>query len=554
MTWPTAIASRDIVANPDNVFLDLGYSMGTGTGRRTSDSPITPHFDLAVWELDCATGLASRNATLLRLLGVSDGPQQVPLDDLLTEHVHPGDLPMVKAALHGVLVSVDAKPVRIFHRLLSKDREVRLVEMRVQAYFQGEGQDRHPLRLESILYEVTDLVAEARQAESRVTFRTLADTMPQIVWSTLPDGHHDYYNARWYEFTGTPVGSTDGVGWNVMFHPDDQERAWSLWRRCLSTGDPYEIEYRLRRHDGQYRWTLGRAVPIRDENGAITRWFGTCTDIDDQRRAAEVLARSRAELEHLVAQRSAALIEEADGRRIAEEELRRSEKLQAVGLLTGGISHDISNVLQVVMSGIALLRQDPATTARERILGQMSRSIDTAQNLIGRMLAQARTQPPGLDSVNIESWVADMMPLLSQTLGPHIAVGTGYGLDLHRIGVDASQLEAAVLNIAVNARDAMPDGGVLTLTAANVTLEALEGRAAGEYVSLAFSDTGVGMSAAVLARAFEPFFTTKGVGKGTGLGLAQIYGFAKEAGGDLRLTSTPGVGTTLTLYLPQALP
>jgi len=122
---------------------------------------------------------------------------------------------------------------------------------------------------------------ERDEQESR--FRILADTMPQMVWSTRPDGFHDYYNARWYEFTGVPNGSTDGEGWNGMFHPEDQDRAWSIWRHSLETGEPYEIEYRLRDANGHYRWTLGRALPIRNDKGAITRWFGTCTDIHDQK-------------------------------------------------------------------------------------------------------------------------------------------------------------------------------------------------------------------------------------------------------------------------------
>ncbi len=118
-------------------------------------------------------------------------------------------------------------------------------------------------------------------------FRVLSDAMPQMVWSTLPDGFHDYYNRRWYEFTGVPDGSTDGEAWNGMFHPDDQERAWAKWRHSLATGDPYEVEYRLRHHSGEYRWTIGRAMPIRDEAGKIIRWLGTCTDIDDAKRQAE---------------------------------------------------------------------------------------------------------------------------------------------------------------------------------------------------------------------------------------------------------------------------
>ncbi|MBR7620797.1 PAS domain-containing protein [Phenylobacterium sp. 20VBR1] len=131
-------------------------------------------------------------------------------------------------------------------------------------------------------------------------FRAIADSMPQMVWSTLPDGYHDYYNARWYEFTGMEPGATDGEAWNDMFHPDDRERAWALWSHSLETGVPYEIEYRLRRHDGAYRWTLGRALPIRDEAGYITRWFGTCTDIDDAKRLAEERELVSQELSHRI--------------------------------------------------------------------------------------------------------------------------------------------------------------------------------------------------------------------------------------------------------------
>jgi len=149
-------------------------------------------------------------------------------------------------------------------------------------------------------YQAAD--AEARRAleDSEMRFRTLADTMPQMVWSTLPDGFHDYYNARWYEFTGAPAGTTDGEGWNDVFHPDDQDRAWSLWRQSLATGAPYSIEYRLRHNDGTYRWVLGRALPIRDEQGTITRWFGTCTDIHEQKLALEEREVISQELSHRI--------------------------------------------------------------------------------------------------------------------------------------------------------------------------------------------------------------------------------------------------------------
>jgi len=151
------------------------------------------------------------------------------------------------------------------------------------------------------------LTAEAELGAARhairsgdLSFRTLADALPHMIWSTLPDGFHDYYNARWYEFTGVPAGSTDGEAWNGMFHPDDQERAWAVWRECLATGSPYEIEYRLRHRSGDYRWTLGRAMPVRDPEGRILRWVGTCTDIDDAKRIAQQTEIMSRELSHRI--------------------------------------------------------------------------------------------------------------------------------------------------------------------------------------------------------------------------------------------------------------
>jgi len=149
-------------------------------------------------------------------------------------------------------------------------------------------------------WRATENASHRALAESDNRFRVLADAMPQMVWSTPPDGHNDYYNARWYEFTGMPEGSTDGEGWNRMFHPEDQARALETWRQSLETGEPYQIEYRLRRADGAYRWTLGRALPLHDESGTIVRWFGTCTDIHEQKEASEEREVIAQELSHRI--------------------------------------------------------------------------------------------------------------------------------------------------------------------------------------------------------------------------------------------------------------
>lgn len=155
-------------------------------------------------------------------------------------------------------------------------------------------------RKKTNIQRTNEAVARQALSETEQKFRVLADTMPQMVWSTLPDGHHDYYNARWYEFTGVPEGSTDGEGWNGMFHPDDQDKAWERWRHSLATGEPYEIEYRLRNAEGKFRWTLGRALPIRDADGNITRWFGTCTDIHEQKLLMDQREMVSQELSHRI--------------------------------------------------------------------------------------------------------------------------------------------------------------------------------------------------------------------------------------------------------------
>lgn len=164
------------------------------------------------------------------------------------------------------------------------------------------------LIVDGILLQKNTNGEDAAAFETRLTamedqesrFRIAIDQIPQIVWSTLPDGYHDYYNKRWYEFTGMAPGSTDGAGWADLFHPEDQKRAWPLWRHSLATGEPYEVEYRLRAADGSYTWTLGRALPIRDKSGEVIRWFGTCTDIDDKKRLLENQELLSHELSHRI--------------------------------------------------------------------------------------------------------------------------------------------------------------------------------------------------------------------------------------------------------------
>ncbi|RYZ82515.1 MAG: PAS domain S-box protein, partial [Proteobacteria bacterium] len=182
-----------------------------------------------------------------------------------------------------IFVEANSKqePFSIEYRLRTFDGTYRWAIDAGNPRYDREGQF---LGYAGTVFDIHDVkLVQDRLKESEAKFRTIADAMPQMVWSTLPNGFHDYYNKRWYQYTGVPEGSTDGDAWAGMLHPDDQQRAQAVWEQSLATGEPYEIEYRLRHYSGQYRWTLGRALPITDESGNITRWMGTCTDIHEQK-------------------------------------------------------------------------------------------------------------------------------------------------------------------------------------------------------------------------------------------------------------------------------
>lgn len=412
--------------------------------------------------------------------------------------------------------------------------------------------------------------AEAALQESEARFRAITETMPQFVWSTTPEGYHDYFNDRWYRFTGMPREDGQGWNWKDFLHPDDVERTVALWQRCLETGEDYEIEYRFKEvATGNYQWFLARATPLRDPSGRIVRWFGTCTDIDEAAAARETLARGRVELERLVAARteelSAAnerLRAEIEERERAEAALRQAQKMEAVGQLTGGVAHDFNNLLTVIMGNIETAKRHLAAgpggfpEGARRAIDSAMRGAERAATLTQRLLAFSRRQPLSPKPADVNRLVAGMSDLLRRALGETISLETVLAGGLWRVEVDPNQLEAAMLNLAVNARDAMPDGGQLTIETANARLDERYASAhaevtPGQYVVVCVTDTGTGMSQEVLARVFEPFFTTKEVGQGTGLGLSQVYGFVKQSGGHVKIYSEPGEGTTVKVYLPR---
>ncbi|HYE00103.1 MAG TPA: PAS domain-containing protein [Alphaproteobacteria bacterium] len=515
---------------------------------------------LGEWDMDVASNTAVRSPIVDRFFGFEPGEVGTAIEPLIARR--PAEDSARVAALGLELVRTKAREFVYDYRVVWPDGSVHWLESTCEITYAEDGR---PARILGVIANVTERKrAEAALRQSERMFRDLAEALPHLVWTTRPDGHHDYYNRRWYEFVGAAEGETDGEGWSRILHPDDHGRTVEAWRRSLETGEPYQIEYRMKGADGAYHWLLARAMPVRDDEGRILRWFGTCTDIDEIVAARDALRRRRKELTRLVDQRTAELAEanrrlkaEMEERARAEEALRHAQKMEAIGKLTGGVAHDFNNLLQVIGGNLQLLDRDVAGNARaSRRVRNALVGVDRGAKLAAQLLAFARRQPLEPKAVNLGRLVRGMGDMLRRALGEAVEIETVIGGGLWNTLVDPAQVENAILNLAVNARDAMAGAGRLTIEAGNAALDDAYAAAhaevePGQYVMLAVTDTGGGIPPEILPRVFEPFFTTKGEGHGTGLGLSMVYGFVKQSGGHVKIYSEPGHGTTVRLYLPR---
>ena len=501
-------------------------------------------------------------------------------------------------------------------------------------------------------------ISERRAAEealrvSEAAQRALVEGLPQLVWTCAVDGACDYVSPQWCAYSGRSREELLGHGWAYrVLHPEDRAQFGAYWASVLA-GDgrrEFAFEYRLKRHDGAWRWFVTRGVAVEGPDGAVVKWVGASTDIHDEvearrdlqrtadanareldrlhalsddlfavidlagrvltgnpaweRRmgwtAAELagreladllhpgdLASGAAELARLVGGEAPPAVEvrvrtraerwrwiswtgvreggrvyvvgrDVTERRRAEEELasaqaalRQAQKMEAIGQLTGGVAHDFNNLLTAITGNLELLqrrlargRTDVETFAEGALSGARR-----AATLTQRLLAFSRRQPLAPTATDMNALVIGLEDLLRQSVGEKVRVETRLAPGLPAVWCDRNQLENAVLNLVINARDAMPDGGVVRIATGE------EGPAAGlpdgRYVRLTVSDTGAGMTPELAERAFEPFFTTKPIGKGTGLGLSQIYGFATQSGGEARIDPGAGRGAAVSILLPH---
>jgi signal transduction histidine kinase len=337
----------------------------------------------------------------------------------------------------------------------------------------------------------------------------------------------------------------------TRIHPDDLNWVQEQVSQSVETGESFNAEYRVLRPDGGYLWVLASGCCEFNQQGEPFRFPGVLIDIHERKSAEESLLRFTRNLEQRVA-------DEVEARLAAEEQLRQSQKLEAIGGLTGGVAHDFNNLLQVIAGNLHLLaRHEPDNANVLRRVNASIAAVERGAKLSSQLLAFARRQPLSPAVCNPKQVFEGLAEILQRALGETLQIKVNAPDDAWHIFVDRNQLENTILNLAINARDAMKGEGTIGLSAEHVVLDqkfcAGKGIVAGDYVCVTVADTGIGMPPQVLAQAFEPFFTTKADGQGTGLGLSMVFGFVKQSGGHIEISSTEGQGTRVQLYFPRSL-
>jgi len=428
------------------------------------------------------------------------------------------------------------------------------------------------VRLRQKQFQMRDRLLELDESGSQLRLATGAGGIG--IWDFDPATGRLRWDARCRALFG--ILSDAEITYEGSFlaglHPDDRQYADDAVKQALNpSGDgEVHIEYRtIGVDDGIERWITAKGG-TQFIDGRPARFIGTVADISERKRAEKALKTSESALkvererlddlnrtlEERVVQRTQELEDEMAARTRAEDALRQAQKMEAVGQLTGGIAHDFNNMLTGIIGGINVAKRRIASGRVEDVDRFMDAATDSAHRaaaLIARLLAFSRRQTLDAKPVDVAAQLDATRQLLERTLPESIEIDIEVESDIGKLVADANQLESALLNLAVNARDAMPDGGRLIISATRVVIEESDiDLKSGSYIAIAVRDTGVGMPPEIIDKVFDPFFTTKPIGQGTGLGLSMIYGFAQQSGGAVRIDSIPDKGTSITLYLPSS--
>lgn len=394
--------------------------------------------------------------------------------------------------------------------------------------------------------EVERTRAELEVRESEHRFRSVADTAPVLIWVTNADRSRAFVNQAYVAFHGGTYEDARTADWRAALHPDDHERIARESIAGETTGKPFALEGRYRRHDGVWRWLKSFSRPRLGMGGDVVGFVGVAFDVTDAKQAERDLTRVNELLEERVGD---ALAEKAK----AEADLMHAQRMEAVGRLTGGVAHDFNNLLTVVIGALDMMLRAPEDAARQKRLGEAAlAAARRGERLTHQLLAFSRRQTLRPEPTDLNALILEGEPLLRRAVGEAVTLDLRLSDRPTWVDVDPAQFEAALLNLVVNARDAVSEGGRIVIETRARRLKSgqvaeLDG---GDHVCVAVVDDGEGIGADVLPRIFEPFFTTKSVGKGTGLGLSQVYGFSRQSGGGLEVTSEPGEGTTIRMFLP----
>lgn len=492
------------------------------------------------WNWDIKNDRLHLDSRMAAIYGVdADAAESGLPTTVFFEAIHASDADRIKIAVAGILNG--AEVFSKSYRIAAANQPMRWVEGHGRCYF---DQAERPECFSGILVDVT----ARRRVEDRLRVAQSAGgvgTFEHVPGYATAEVSEQF--CRLLGLNGASVLPVQTI--NRLVRPGNVP----MLQMGPGVADelPY-AEIAIRRADtGEERWLARRAEVVRDVEGGELRYLGVIYDITDSKRTEDALRQLNETLEQRVASEIAERLQ-------MEEALRQAQKMEAIGQLTGGIAHDFNNLLTVILGNVdmAVRRLGNSGDERmERALTSAHKGAERAAALTQRLLAFARRQPLAPKKIGVARVFRGMADLLSRSLGETVVLKMVTPADLWTVEVDPNQLENAILNLAVNARDAMGGSGTLTLEAANVargsTLTA-GGVAAQDYLMLSVTDTGAGMSDETIEHAFEPFFTTKDVGKGTGLGLSMVYGFVKQSGGDISISSKAGRGTTIYLYLPKA--